>query len=80
MDLALNNLQRLICHKIQQTQPRIFYKTINVIHLHVVYSILSTKHLIKKKKKKINNFQCSFNLFTLNQYSNTTNNGIICFY
>ena len=24
MDLALNNLQRLICHKTQQTKPNLF--------------------------------------------------------
>ena len=28
MDLAVNNLQRLICHKTQQTKPIIFHPTI----------------------------------------------------
>ena len=27
MDLALNNLQRLICHKTQQTKPNLVYET-----------------------------------------------------
>ena len=32
MDLALNNLQRLICHKTQQTKPNHrIYKVINDI-------------------------------------------------
>ena len=26
MDLALNNLKRLICHKTQQTKPKLFIK------------------------------------------------------
>ena len=28
MDLALNNLQRLICHKTQQTKPTIYHEVI----------------------------------------------------
>ena len=30
MDLALNNLQRLICHKTQQTKPNIMYTNTNM--------------------------------------------------
>ena len=33
MDLALNNLQRLICHKTKQTKPSAFYVDAGVIAL-----------------------------------------------
>ena len=40
MDLALNNLQRLICHKTQQTKP---FFTIHNLKYHIVSNILTYK-------------------------------------
>ena len=37
MDLALNNLQRLICHKTNQTKPNLTY-----IHITLIYHIYNT--------------------------------------
>ena len=41
MDLALNNLQRLICHKTHQTKPnqiKIIFKQIYMTHTSVINS------------------------------------------
>ena len=52
MDLALNNLQRLICHKIKQTKPnqtkpwtvyilsKSFIQRLNYIHLSIMLQVL----------------------------------------
>ena len=40
MDLALNNLRRLVCHKTQQTKPK---RQILFIHIYLIYMIWLTK-------------------------------------
>ena len=64
MDLALNNLQRLICHKTQQTKPNIFCKGVKYLHppnwgshgttLNCIKLNNSSKHenILEKKKMK----------------------------
>ena len=47
MDLALNNLQRLICHKIQQTKPnstknKNLYSLYDVLKC-LIYAVFRTK-------------------------------------
>ena len=47
MDLAFNNLKRLICHKTQQTKPKAAYKN-------VIYKMsLEIKYLIFMYKKDL---------------------------
>ena len=39
MDLALNNLQRLICHKTQQTKPNhILYTHMFILKTYIIYT------------------------------------------
>ena len=45
MDLALNNLQRLICHKTQQTKPFIFGYNIVITWMYVIFVILNSMFL-----------------------------------
>ena len=42
MDLALNNLQKLICHKTQQTKPN--QTKPKIIHPNPVCSVISVTH------------------------------------
>ena len=44
MDLALNNLQRLICHKTHQTKPSFF----KMWHLNMAYFTILTVNCLDK--------------------------------
>ena len=41
MDLALNNLQRLICHKTQPTNQSIFYEPFNYVTIELFNHLLT---------------------------------------
>ena len=47
MDLALNNLQRLICHKTQQTKPRTDY-----LHKKWIWRINNLQRMICHKTQQ----------------------------
>ena len=55
MDLALNNLQRLICHKTQQIKPIIYYCNADVRKLTKTIEYLPLSLMFAT--------QCSVNLF-----------------
>ena len=40
MDLALNNLQRLICHKTQQTKPITSFIVYLLFNFYLIFTIL----------------------------------------
>ena len=46
MDLALNNLQRLICHKTQPTNQPTVYLAINLISIILSFVVLDLSHII----------------------------------
>ena len=57
MDLVLNNLQRLICHKTQQTKPEVDLRNLMVVKIQILKNY--------EKKKKMNEWECIIAYFLL---------------